>query len=444
MYSNKPFLPPQNIEAEQYVLGSIFIDNNSINEIIDTIKEDDFYKPEHQKIFSVMREMYNKQEPIDVITLNNNLKIKNLLENVGGTQYITLLASFTPTSAGISHYAKIVSDNYILRKIIVFGNMIVSEAKESHENVNTFIDQIGGNFYDLIVKNQKHSLTHIKKSLAKTINFIDEKNKRYEFDGIETGFRDLDLALCGGFNGGELIVIGGRPAMGKSAFAVNIIENIINSSNKRIALFSLEMSERQNIIRILCSMCGINTRFIKTGEITNDQFKKLCSAAEILSHSNLYIDDTSGNYQTIESIRSKCQKIRVESGLDLIVIDYLQLIGSGKNEKIREQEVAKMSSGLKCLAKDFNVPIILLSQLNRSLESRPDKRPKLSDLRESGAIEQDADIVLFLYRDEVYNPNNYSNKGIAELIIAKNREGEICTIPLFFKKEITRFINTEV
>jgi replicative DNA helicase len=431
-------VPPQNIEAEQSVLGAIMGANDILDEIVEILHPEHFYRSAHQKIYQAILELDKKQEPIDIITLNNHLKQKDQLENVGDTSYITYLSSSVPTAANAVYYANIVHDKAILRKVISVSTSLIGTAHTEPDDVGAFVDKAEQALFEIDKGQQKKELTLIKNILPKSIKVIEDVyNKPDIIIGVSTGFKELD-DLTAGCQPADLIIIAGRPSMGKTALALNIANNAALYNGLSVAIFSLEMSKEKLATRLLCSESEINSNKIRTGNLSSEEFPKMIRAAGRLTETKIYMDDKAAI--TATEIRSKCRRLKAQGGLDMVIIDYLQLMGNdySSRDSVREQEVAKITRALKALAKEVNVPVIALSQLNRNLESRTDKRPKLSDLRESGAIEQDADVIIFVYRDEVYDYKT-DDKGIAELIVGKQRDGETDTVKLRFIKEYTKF-----
>ena len=429
-------VPPQNIEAEQSVLGGILLDNSVLNEVIETLLPEHFYKSAHQKIFSAMLDLNENAEPIDIITLNNYLKQKDLLENVGDTSYITYLSSSVPTAANVIYYAKIVREKSLLRKVISAATVLSSEAYNEAEDVDSFLDYAEQVIFEISqekVKPSYYAVGDILKSSFKAIE--DLYYKKQLITGVATGFRELDEKTAG-FQPSDLIILAGRPSMGKTALALNIVRNAAVDHGQTVVIFSLEMSKEQLVTRMLCSEAEVDLARVRTGYLSEAEFPKLTTAAGNLSEAPLFIDDTPAI--TVLELRAKCRRLKAEHNLSLVVVDYLQLMRSRIRTDSREQVISEISRSLKALAKELQVPVIALSQLNRALEARPDKRPKLSDLRESGAIEQDADVIGFIYRDEVYNSDT-DDIGVAELIIGKQRNGPTGMVKLSFRKQFTKF-----
>lgn len=437
-------LPPQNIEAEQSVLGSVLLDPEALIPAMEYIESDDFYRRAHQLIFKAMEELNERNEAIDVVTIANTLESKGLLEDIGGTPYLAEIATMVPTAANVEHYAKIVEERSILRKLIQTATDIVSKGYQEADNVPNLLDEAERSILEVSEKRSRSGFVSIETVLRDTINNIDELFQNDDdITGLSTGYRALDQ-MTAGLHEDELIILAARPGVGKTAFALNVAQNIGTKTDETVAIFSLEMGAEQLVNRMLCAEGTINATNLRTGQLTEEEFTKLFVAMGSLSKANIYIDDTPG-IRTAE-IRAKCRRLKQEKGsLGLIVIDYLQLIeGSGKES--RQQEVSEISRQLKKLSKELSVPVIALSQLSRSVEQRQDKRPILSDLRESGSIEQDADIVAFLYREDYYRSEDedgeeeqQSDENIVEVILEKNRSGARGTVQLLFIKEYNKF-----
>jgi replicative DNA helicase len=430
--------PPQNIEAEQSVLGGILLDNDVLNELAGNLSADDFYKSAHQKIYSAILELSEKREPIDTITLNNHLKLKNELINVGDTSYIAFLSSSVPTAANVVHYSKIVRGKAVLRRVASTARILMSKAYEETDDIENIIDEAGSALLDISSSTETKPYYPINKLIKAAFNKAEELSKRTDKTiGVHSGFTDLD-ELTAGFQPSDFIIIAARPSMGKTALALNIAQNAAHDYDHSVIIFSLEMSKEQLAQRMLCTEAGVDLLRFRSGYFRDDDWPKLIRAAGRINNIPLVIDDTPAI--TVFEMRAKCRRLKSEGKLDLIIIDYLQLM-SGKGD-IREQQISDISRSLKALAKELNIPVIALSQLNRGPELREDKRPKLSDLRESGSLEQDSDVAIFIYRDEVYNKKT-TDKGIAELLIRKQRNGPTGDVELGFVKKCTKFNNLE-
>lgn len=433
-------IPPQNVEAEQSVIGSMLLDKEVIPTITEILKSEDFYREDHKEIFEAVMDLFEKGEPIDLITVSEQLKLRGSLDNVGGIEYLTNMATAVPTTANARHYSKIVEEKSILRKLIRASTDIVNMGYEASEEVSFVLDRAEKNIFDILQKRNMSGFAPIREVLVETFNKLEELyNSKGVITGIPTGFTDFDYKMAGLHNS-DLILIAARPAMGKTSFAINIAQHVAVHEKVPVAIFSLEMSKEQLVNRILCGEAMVDSQRMKTGKLEDEDWQKIARALGPLSEAPIYIDDTPGT--TIMEIRAKCRRLKLEKNLGLVVIDYLQLMqGRGKGDS-RQQEISEMSRSLKILAKEINVPIITLSQLSRAPEQRTDHRPILSDLRESGAIEQDADIVLFLYRDDYYNPET-EKKNIAEVIVAKHRAGSTGTVDLVWLGQYTKFANLE-
>lgn len=432
-------VPPQDIEAEQAVIGSMLTDQDAVSSAIETLKPEDFYREDNKIIYEAILNIYNRAEPIDIITLKAELSSMNKLEAVGGLEYIAVLPDKVPTTANVDRYIKIVEEKAMLRNLIKTANEILNMGYEPTEEPERVMDLAEKKIFDVMQKKSQKGYTPIKDVLVESFAKLEELyNQKQHVTGVPTGFIDLDR-MTAGLHGSEFILIAARPAMGKSAFALNIATNAAIQANVGVAIFSLEMSKEQMANRILGSVAMVDGNSIRTGRIADDDWIKLATASGELSQTGIYIDDTPGI--SVMEIRAKCRKLKLEKNIGLVVIDYLQLVqGSNKKGGSREQEISEISRSLKILAKEINVPVIALSQLSRAPEQRPDHRPMLSDLRESGAIEQDADIVMFLYRDDYYNEDS-EKKNIAEVIIAKHRAGSTGTVELAWLGSYTKFAN---
>jgi replicative DNA helicase len=433
-------VPPQSVEAEQSVLGSMLLDKEVIPVVTEILKSEDFYRADHKEIFEAVMDLFDDGEPVDLITVSEQLKLRASLDNIGGLEYLTNIASAVPTTANARHYAKIVEEKSTLRKLIKASSEIVNMGYEASEELSYIVDKAEKSIFDVLQKRGTQGFAPIKEVLVNAFNKLEELyNNKGHITGIPTKFVDLDYKTSGLHNS-DLILVAARPAMGKTAFALNIAQNAAVYSGVPVAIFSLEMSKEQLVSRILCSEAMVDSQKVKTGKLEDDDWKKIARALGPLSEAPIYIDDTPGI--SISEIRAKCRRLKLEKNLGLVVIDYLQLMqGRGKTES-RQQEISDISRSLKILAKEINVPIITLSQLSRAPEARADHRPILSDLRESGAIEQDADIVMFLYRDDYYNPES-DKKNIAEVILAKHRSGSTGTVELTWLGTYTKFANVE-
>ena len=407
-------IPPHDIEAEQAVIGSMLTDQDAVMTAVERLKSDSFYREDNKLIFEAIVNLYNRSEPIDLITVKDELTSMGNFEKVGGFQYLATLPDKVPTTANVQKYVNIVDEKATLRKLIKTANEIIDLGYNPTEDVEDIMAGAEKKIFDIIQNKNQKSYSPIKDVLIESFTKL-------------------------GLHGSDLILVAARPAMGKTAFALNIAANAAIRANVPVALFSLEMSKEQLVNRVLCMEAMVDSNKVRTGKLEEDDWSKLAGVVGPLSESGIYIDDTPGI--SIMEIRTKCRKLKMEKDIGLIVIDYIQLIqGSGKKNSSREQEISEISRSLKILAKELNVPVIALSQLSRAVEQRPEHRPMLSDLRESGAIEQDADIVMFLYRDDYYNPDS-EDKDIAEVIIAKHRGGSTGTVKLLWMGSYTKFVN---
>ncbi len=431
-------IPPNDIVAEQAVLGSMLADKDAVVKAIEILKPEDFYRDDHKEIYSAMLELYGMGEPIDFLTLKNNLEQRGSLEKVGSEMFLSTLIDSVPTTSNIEAYVKIVEEKSTLRSLIKAANDILAMGYASTEEVNSIIEKTEKKIFEVLQNRNSRGYTSIKDILIDTFDNIEKiYKKKSKVSGIESGFTDLDLKTSG-LNPSELIMVAARPAMGKSAFVLNIAHHVAQNVKVPVIIFSLEMSKEQMVNRILCSEAEVDSMKVRTGDLDSEDWIKLGKASGNLADSPIYIDDTPG--LSSAELRAKCRKAKLEKNIGLVIIDYLQLMESkGRNES-RQNEISEISRSLKILAKELNVPVIALSQLSRAPESRPDHRPILSDLRESGSIEQDADIVMFLYRDDYYNPET-EKKNVAEVIIAKNRSGSTGTVELAWIGKYTKFAN---
>ena len=440
-------VPPQNIEAEQSVLGAMLIEKEAIPKVMEILRDTDFYREAHRVIFNAMLELYNKNEAVDMITVTEILKRDNKLEDVGGIAYVTSLANTVPTAANVTYHASIIEEKSILRQLVSVSTQIASMGYEANDDVKNIIDSAESKILEISNRKKTADFTPINEIVLDSFKSIEAlMGNKNGLTGLPTGFEDLDN-LTSGLHGSDFIILAARPSMGKTAFALNVVQNVairaakkVGGAPKTVAFFSLEMSKEQLVQRMLCAEANIDSQRLRIGELRDEDWAMLINTADTLSSANIYIDDTAGI--TAMDMRSRARRLKAEHGLDLIVVDYLQLMqGSGKkhNSGDRQQEVSEISRSLKALARELDVPVIALSQLSRSVEARQVKRPMLSDLRESGSLEQDADIVAFLYREDYYNPET-ENKNITELIIAKHRNGPVDTVNLFFHKQYTKFV----
>jgi replicative DNA helicase len=439
--SDQPKVPPHSNEAEQSVLGALMLDSHAWDKVVDKVSSEDFYYRGHQIIFEAMQKLFTRQHPLDVLTLSEALKDSKQIEEVGGEVYLFELAKNTPSVANVTAYADIVRERSVLRQLIGVANEIADAAFHSKErDPSVLLDEAERKVF-AIAQQGSHSAGPqvIGKVLSKAVDRIDFLyHSDSAITGISTGYHDLD-EMTAGLQPSDLIIIAGRPSMGKTAFSLNIAEHAAIKQKKPVLVFSMEMPTEQLDIRLISSLCRIDQHKVRTGKLSNDDWPRVSSAVSILSEVPLFVDDSAALNPS--ELRARARRVAREHGnLGLIVIDYLQLMQVGGSTENRATEISEISRSLKALAKELNVPVIALSQLNRGLEQRTDKRPVMSDLRESGAIEQDADVIMFIYRDEVYNENT-PDKGIAEIIIGKQRNGPIGKVRLTFLGKYTRFEN---
>ena len=433
-------LPPQNIEAEQSILGGILLDNEVFHRVLEVLNEEDFYHAAHRKVFLSMIELYENNEPVDLITLTNALKNKNQLDEIRGVSYLTSLVDSIPTTANISYYAKIVKEKSILRRLINKTAEIASMSYDSTGDVDEVLDQAERAIFEISENKIKPSFYSIKEMIKHSFKTIERLYEKKELiTGVPTGFEGIDR-FTSGFQLSDLVIIAGRPSMGKTSFALNIAQYAAIEANVPVGIFSLEMSKEQLSLRMLCSEAKVDAQRLRTGFLSESDWPKLTRAVGSLSEAPIFVDDTPA--LSILEMRAKARRLKSEKGLGLIIVDYLQLMRGRVNVERREQEISEISRSLKALAKELNLPVVALSQLNRRVEERHDKRPQLADLRESGAIEQDADVIIFIYRDEIYNKSeDNENKGNAEIIIGKQRNGPIGMTKLAFIDKFATFEN---
>ena len=431
-------VPPQNIEAEQSVLGAILIEQSAIAKISDILQPEDFYSEAHKLVYRSAMTLFERGEAIDFITVIDMLRREEALERAGGISYITSLANGVPTAANIVFHAKIVQEKSLLRRLIHAATDIAAMGYAETEEVERVLDHAEQKILEVATRKIGQDFAPIKEIIFSTLDKIDEMHKaKGGITGLSTGFTNLDK-LTGGFQRSDLILIAARPSMGKTAFVLNVAQHMATRDKKSVAIFSLEMPREQLAMRMMCAEGLIDSQHFRTGAMSNDEWKNLVDAADRLSASPMFIDDTAG-VNAVE-LRNKARRISKEHGLDCIIIDYLQLMDGGAHSRIdnRQQQISDISRSLKALARELKVPVIALSQLSRGPESRTSRKPMLSDLRESGSLEQDADMVAFLYREDYYNPET-EKKNLTELIIAKNRNGPTETVELYFHKNFTRF-----
>jgi replicative DNA helicase len=431
-------LPPQNIEAEQSVLGGVLIENEAVHKVMEILTAEDFYRDAHRKIYDALMDLAERDEPADLITLTNELRKKEHLDSVGGASYVTSLIDSVVTAANIEYYAKIVKEKAILRKLIDTSTEIITHSYEDRSDVEGLLDEAERAIFEISenrVKPSFYSIRDIVKQSFKTIERLYEKKELVT--GVPSGYRDLDQRTAG-FQPSDLIIVAGRPSMGKTAFCLNVAQYAAIEKRTPVAIFSLEMSKEQLVIRMLCSEAQVEGTRLRTGFLTESDWPRLTLAAGNLSDAPIFIDDAAA--LSILELRAKARRLNAEHGIGMIMIDYLQLMRGRAKVENRQQEISEISRSLKALAKELNIPVIAVSQLSRRTEERQGMRPQLSDLRESGAIEQDADVILFIYRDEVYNRSEDNpNRGKAEVIIGKQRNGPTGKFELAFLEKFTTF-----
>ncbi|MBO9608807.1 MAG: replicative DNA helicase [Paenibacillaceae bacterium] len=433
-------VPPQNVEAEQAVLGAILLDSETLTAAMERIGGDDFYRSSHQHIFTAMMELAEAGEPVDLVTLTSRLKDKQQLDDIGGVNYLAQLAQAVPTAANVDYYAQIVEEKSLLRRLIRTATQIVSSGFAAEDQASELLGDAERRILEISQRRGGSGFVAIRDVLMEVFERVEflSQNKGGT-TGIASGFRDLDK-MTAGFQRSDLIIVAARPSVGKTAFALNIAQNVGVREKETVAIFSLEMGAAQLVQRMLCAESNVDATRMRTGYLEGDDWQKLTMAIGALSEANIYIDDSPS--VTVTDIRAKCRRLKKEKGLGMILIDYLQLIaGRGKGDN-RQQEVSEISRTLKQIARELEVPVIALSQLSRGVEQRQDKRPMMSDLRESGSIEQDADIVAFLYRDDYYDKES-EKKNIIEIIIAKQRNGPVGTVELAFLKNFNKFVSLD-
>ena len=429
---------PHDVEAEQAVLGAMLIDNEAVSTVFEILKADDFYREDNKEIFSAISDLFEASKPIDTLSLKDQLSIRGTLEAVGDFEYIIELSGKVPSAANVEYYSKIVEGKAILRKLIRASTDITNMGYEATEEVQTIIDSAEKKIFDVIQNRNTKGFAKIRDVLVDNFAKLEELyNQKGYITGIPYGFADLDMKTAG-LHGSDLVLVAARPALGKTSFVLNIAQHVACQEKVPVAFFSLEMSKEQLVNRMVCSEAMIDSNKMKTGKLDEDDWPKYANAMSKLSEAPIFIDDTPGI--SVMEMRAKCRRLKLERGLGLVVIDYLQLMQGHKKTDNRQQEVSEISRALKIMAKELDVPIITLSQLSRAPDARADHRPVLSDLRESGSIEQDADIVMFLYRDDYYNPDT-EKKNIAEVILAKHRSGSTGTVELVWLGQYTKFAN---
>lgn len=434
-------IPPYSLEAEQSVIGSMIMDKEAIGVATENIISDDFYQPDLKSIFEAILELYQDKRPVDLVTLQDKLNSKHELEQVGGIEYLSKLAMSVPTSAHIEHYAKIVKEKAILRSLIRAGQDIVNDGYMGKDDITDILNDAEEKIFNIIQGRNSGEFSQVNELLGKTLDMIAEASKnKGAVTGLPTGFHDLDV-ITAGFQPSDMILVAARPSMGKTALAINIAQTAATRHNKVVAVFSLEMAKEQLVRRMLCTEGPVDAGKVRVGDLNEDEWLKLIEASSIIERAPIFIDDTPGI--TVAEMKAKCRKLKLEKGLDLIVVDYLQLMSGNKKTESRQQEISEISRSLKGLAREMDAPVVALSQLSRACETRVDHRPILSDLRESGAIEQDADVVMFLYRDEYYHKEESKFAGLGEVIIAKQRNGQTGSIYLRWFGQFTKFANLD-
>ena len=433
--SRSPRVPPHSIDAEESVLGAVLLSSDAANVALEKLHPEDFYKPSHQQIFEIIQQLFDANEPIDAVTVSEGLRRDGSLDRMGGIDFLTNLVDSVPSTSNVEYYAGIVEEHALRRRLMKVGGNIGVIAGEMTEPIAQVVDKAEQAVFAVAERQVGDGLQAIDDLLGPAIEKAEELQRSGStVTGISTGFRDLDKKLAG-LHPTNLIIIASRPGMGKSALALNMSQNVALNGNS-VAIFSLEMSREEVVTRMLCAKGRIDSQKLRTGALNEGDFTKLSNAAGALYKQNIFVDDSPG--LTVTEIRAKCRRLRRNPGLDLVVVDYLQLM-DGSGQENRQQEIAMISRSLKSLARELHVPIIALSQLNRGVESREDKRPRLGDLRESGAVEQDADVVMFIYRDEYYFPEKVESKGIAEVVISKHRQGGVGKVDMTFLPEFTLF-----
>ena len=429
---------PHSVEAEQSVIGSMIMDRDAIMTASEVITSEDFYQSQYGVLFDAMLELYNEGKPVDLVTLQERLREKDVPPEISSLEFVRDLLDAVPTSANVRHYATIVQEKSMLRKLIKVNEDIANTCYLAREKTEDILEETEKKIFDLLQYRSTGDFVPIKQVVLNALDKIEKASKnKGTVTGIPTGFIDLDYKTSG-FQPSDLILIAARPSMGKTAFVLNVAQHMAFKEGKTVAIFSLEMSKEQLVNRLFSLESKVDSQALRTGNLTDEDWAKLIEGAAVVGKSNLIIDDTPGI--SIAELRSKCRKFKLEHDLGIIIIDYLQLMSGGKHSESRQQEISEISRSLKAVARELNVPVVALSQLSRAVEQRPDHRPMLSDLRESGAIEQDADVVMFLYRDDYYNKDT-DKKNIAEVIIAKQRNGPIGTVELVWLPNYTKFAN---
>lgn len=439
MQNDQPTIPPQNTEAEASLLGAILIDSDAMVKVADAIHSNDFYDERHQRIYEAAKHLYEKHQPIDVLTLTDQLKSVDLLDTVGGAAYLTELTNFVPTAAHVEKYADIVAQKALRRRLIKASQSITGLGYDESQNLQELIENAEAQLFDISQKHVAQDISSLEEVLSESFDRLDELHKdKGKLRGLPTGFKDLDNMLAG-LQKADLFILAARPSMGKTALSLNLAHNVALKAGSPVLVFSLEMSKEQLVDRLLAMESGVDAWALRTGNLSDQDFERIGHAMGNLSEAQMFIDDTPGI--TVSDLRTKARREAHQRPIGLIIVDYLQLMSGGARfggDGNRVQEISEISRGLKGIARELNVPIIALSQLSRSVESRSPQIPQLADLRESGSIEQDADVVAFIYREDYYNPDT-ERKNIVEILIRKHRNGPTGTVELFFDREKQRF-----
>lgn len=434
-------LPPQNLDAEQSILGAVLLENSALNKALEVIVEEDFHRGAHRTIFAGMIELADRNEVVDQITLTELLKTKGQLEQVGGAAYVAELVQAVPSASNIRHHCKIVREKSLLRGLVRTATEIVTKGYDGLGESEDLLEYAEREIFRLAQGRLGRSFVPMHQIVKESIEIVDRLFSRKErITGVPTGYRVID-DITAGLQPSDLVIIAGRPSMGKTSLALGMAEYATIRANLTVGIFSLEMSQAQLVLRMLSSQAFLDSHALRTGQLTSENWHALCAAADRLEGAKIFIDDSGG--LTVQQMRSKARRLKAEHGLDLLIIDYLQLMQGRSDSESRQQEISDISRSLKALAKELEIPVIALSQLSRAVENRTDKRPVLSDLRESGAIEQDADVVIFIYRDEVYNPDTEEKKGIADILIRKHRNGPTGDRQLTFLEQYAKFADLE-
>jgi len=434
-------IPPQNLDAEQSVLGAMLIEKEAVDKTMEVLRPEDFYRDANGHVFQAIAGLYERREAVDLITLTEQLRQSGLLDQVGGIAYVAGLANSVPTAANVEHYARIVKEKSLLRSLISASTKLAQMGYEAEEDVDSLLEKAEQMIFDLTQRKVHSGFIPLKEILDKTFEKIEELHRRKGgITGVPSGFGDMDK-LTSGFQNSDLIIVAARPSMGKTALCLNIAQYAGIRKKLPVAIFSLEMSREQLVTRMLCAEAMVDQQKVRTGNLSDEDWQKIARVSGPLSEAPLYIDDSPGI--TSMEMRAKCRRLKSKHGLSMVIIDYLQLMQGSRRTENRQQEISEISRSLKALAREIDIPVIALSQLSRAVEQRQEKKPMMSDLRESGSLEQDADIVMFIYRDEYYRPDETDKKGIAEIIVAKQRNGPTGSAELGFLKEYTKFVNLE-